>query len=189
MDNIKKRLLKDIAKTEYKDKKIVFGEGKENNPIIMLIGEAPGGEEEKLGRPFVGSAGKNLDDFLEKLNLNREDIYISNLVKFRPSKLSEKTNKPINRTPNKKEINFFLPYLKEEIKSISPRIITTLGNTPLNGLMGKITIGSCHGEILEYENFILFPLYHPAAIIYNRKLEDVYYSDLEKLNKLLDKYR
>lgn len=173
----------------FKDKKIVMGEGNENSKIL-LIGEAPGEQESKLGRPFVGKAGKNLDEFIDHLELQREDIYITNVVKYRPTRLSSKTNKPINRTPTKVEINQFKPYLFDEIVNIKPQIIVTLGNTPLQTLLGKeFKIGEVHGQKLNITinnlKFEVFPLYHPAAIIYNRSLKEIYISDLDILKKVL----
>ncbi len=172
--------------SEYKEKKLVFGEGAVNARICM-VGEAPGGDEEKQGHPFVGKAGKNLDEFLKVVGLDRRDIYITNVVKLRPVTLSPKTGKPVNRTPNKKEIAFFSPYLMEELKLIRPEIIVTLGNTPLRAVSGvpQASIGEMHGRVHTYNGFTLFPLYHPAAIIYNQGLKDTYYEDLEKIKEIL----
>lgn len=166
---------------------IVPGEGK-MDALIMLVGEAPGGEEERMGKPFVGAAGKNLDKFLNVLNIERSEIYITNVVKFRPFKLSEKTGKKINRTPNQKEINVSYPILKKEIYIIKPRIIVTLGNTPLRAVTGdkSISIGDVHGTVMNAENTLLFPLYHPASVIYNQKLYDVYNEDLLKLKSFIE---
>ena len=170
----------------WADRPVVFGDG-DKNAIIMLIGEAPGAEEVKEGRPFVGKAGKNLNEFLEILGLNRENLYISNVVKVRPTKNSPKTGKPINRPPNREELELFVPYLQREIQLVKPEFIVTLGNFALkNTLMdNKITIGECHGALIEYNGFKVFPLYHPASIIYNRALSEVYQQDLLKLKELL----
>ena len=94
-------------------RKIVFGEGNQN-ASLMFIGEAPGGDEERLGRPFVGKAGKNLDKILEKLEINREDVYISNVVKVRPTRISIRGTVS-NRAPNEDEITIFTPWLNDEI--------------------------------------------------------------------------
>lgn len=170
----------------FPNRKIVFGDGLKGAKI-MLIGEAPGGEEEKQGRPFVGKAGQNLNEFLEILELKREDLYISNVVKLRPFKLSPKTNKPINRPPNREELNFFVPYLHSEIKLVAPELVVTLGNFALKNVLmdNKVSIGDCHGELIERDSFKLFPLYHPASVIYNRSLREVYLSDLKKLKEIL----
>ncbi|MBQ8200449.1 MAG: uracil-DNA glycosylase [Clostridia bacterium] len=175
------------------DKTLVFGEGQSDHPAIMLIGEAPGEQETLQGRPFVGKAGKNLDSFLEIVGLKREDIYISNVVKIRPTKVSDK-GRLSNRPPNKEELALFTPYLYEEILLVQPRMIVTLGNVALRALAGpKAVIGSMHGAAsivtVSYEKQTmecsLFPLYHPASIIYNRALQEVYQADLQALKKQL----
>lgn len=186
VSQLNKELAEKLITSEYSDKTLVFGEGSKRAKVFM-IGEAPGGDEEKQGRPFVGKAGKNLNEFLERVCISREEIYISNVVKLRPISLSPKTQKPVNRTPNKSEIEFFLPFLNEEISIIEPDIIVTLGNVPLKAVSGdnSIIIGDVHGTLLEINGRKIFPLYHPAAIIYNRDLKDTYYDDLEKIKHVL----
>lgn len=177
----------DIIKRELNiSPAVVPGQGK-TDALIMLIGEAPGAEEERQGKPFVGAAGKNLDKFLDVLSINRSDIYITNVVKFRPYKLSEKTGKRINRTPDQKEINVSYPILMKEISLIKPRVIVTLGNTPLRAVSGdkNMSIGDVHGKVMSAYGSTLFPLYHPASVIYNRKLYDVYNEDLLKLKSFI----
>ena len=120
------RLQEAASASPYAEKKLVFGDGCQN-PRLMMIGEAPGGDEEKQGRPFVGKAGKNLSAFLETIGLKREEIYISNVVKLRPTKESPKTGKAVNRPPSKDEIAFFLPFLQEEIKVVNPQCDNPLG--------------------------------------------------------------
>lgn len=175
------------------EKPLVLGEGCSQEPPVMLIGEAPGEQEAMSGRPFVGKAGKNLDGFLHTLQLRREEIYISNVVKIRPTKVSEK-GRVSNRTPNREELALFTPYLMEEILIVQPKMIVTLGNTALHALLGaKSTIGMCHGQTLtariqtekQERKLPLFALYHPASIIYNQKLKDVYQADLERLHDVL----
>lgn len=169
-------------------RRVVFGEGPEHAPI-MLIGEAPGGQEEAEGRPFVGKAGKNLDAFLAVLELPRSDIRISNVVKVRPCKVSARGTVS-NRPPNREELAFFTPWLKEEIALVCPQIIVTLGNTALQALLGKdAVIGDHHGQLIRREGMAVFPLYHPASIIYNRSLQSVYDADLAALKTLLDASR
>lgn len=176
------------------EKPIVLGEGNADHPPVMLIGEAPGEQESLQGRPFVGKAGKNLDGFLQVLELNREDIYISNVVKIRPTKVSDK-GRVSNRPPNREELALFTPYLMEEILLVQPRMIVTLGNVALKALCGpKAVIGEMHGKAAivtvvhekQEGKFALFPLYHPASIIYNRSLQEVYDSDLQALKKVLE---
>ena len=175
------------------EKPLVFGEGRSDHPPIMLIGEAPGEQETLQRRPFVGKAGKNLDGFLRVLEMNREDIYISNVVKIRPTKVSEK-GRTSNRPPNKEELALFTPFLYEEILRVQPGMIVTLGNVALKALCGpRVIIGDMHGKVTEVTvrhekqegTFKLFPLYHPASIIYNRSLQEVYDEDLQVLKGLL----
>lgn len=171
----------------FEGKRLVFGEGNVENPVIMMIGEAPGGDEEKQGRPFVGKAGKNLNEFLDIMGLKREEIYISNVVKLRPVNVSPKTGRFVNRPPKKDEIEFFLPYLLEEIKLVKPKLVVTLGNVPLKAVSAQsIVIGDYHGRQTAFGDINVFPLYHPAAIIYNRSLKDTYYEDIDKLKKLIE---
>lgn len=183
MLNVYKQMLAD---NPFKDRKIVLGEGNLNCKI-MLIGEAPGANEEEQGRPFVGKAGENLNTFLKIIDLKREDLFISNVVKLRPFKLSEKTNKPVNRPPNKEEIGFFTTYLLQEIEEINPEIVVTLGNFALKAVLqdNKAVIGDYHGKFTPCNTRKLFPLYHPASVIYNRSLQEVYISDIHKLKELI----
>ena len=169
---------------------MVYGEGR-IDADVMLIGEAPGAEETKLHRPFVGKAGKNLDEFLKAIDKKRCDIYISNVVKFRPFKVSEK-GRLSNRPPKRDEIELMLPLLRREIEFVSPKVVVTLGNVPLRAVSGQksLTIGSCHGQQMPAQalshGFVLFALYHPASIIYNRALSEVYDQDLIMLKSYLD---
>lgn len=164
----------------------VFGEGNADARII-LVGEAPGAKEVELQRPFVGQAGKNLDEFLEVLELNREDIYITNVVKIRPYKVNEKTGRKSNRPPSKKEIEQYGKYLDEEIDVIKPRIVVTLGNVPLKFVLKdqKAIIGEKHGQPISIGEKYIFPLYHPASIIYNQQLKTTYIEDLHKLKEFV----
>lgn len=163
----------------------VLGEG---NPCahLMLVGEAPGAQEIQQGRPFVGKAGKNLDVFLKQMNMARESIYITNAVKMRPTKQSDK-GRLSNRPPTKTEVKLFYAWLQQEISAVSPCVIATLGNVPLMAVSGKTySIGEEHGKPLTLAvNRILFPLYHPASIIYRRELAKVYESDVEALRCFL----
>lgn len=177
------------------EKPIVFGEGQWHSPEIMLIGEAPGEQETLQGRPFVGKAGKNLDGFLSVVGLLREEIYISNVVKVRPVKISAKGTVS-NRPPNREELELFTPWLMREILLVQPKTIVTLGNVALKALLGQEkNIGQCHGAETAAEISIpgekglwscrVYPLYHPASIIYNRALVTTYQEDLQRLRELL----
>lgn len=183
-----KELYNDLKSMLTNEQIFVPGEGNLDTKL-MLIGEAPGAKETELGRPFVGVAGKNLDEFLHIIHREREDIYISNVVKFRPYKVHPKRGTKSNRPPTKKEINLCISTLFDEIKLISPKIVVTLGNTALKAVLSdnKVTIGEYHGTEIPYmDGVTLFALYHPASIIYNRSLADVYRQDLEQLSKMLN---
>ena len=168
---------------------LVFGEGP-LHPKLMLIGEAPGEQETLMGRPFVGKAGKNLDRFLELAGMRREEIYISNAVKIRPTKTG-KTGRISNRPPTKEEIALFRPWLLREIDLVAPQVIATLGNVPLFAVTGdrRLTIGEAHGRVMEAGETgrRLFALYHPASLIYNRALEPVYEQDVCTLAAWIDR--
>ena len=169
-----------------KEDALVFGEGPQK-PVLMLIGEAPGEQETLQGRPFVGKAGKNLDRFLELVGLVREEIYISNAVKIRPTKVG-KMGRIGNRPPTKEEIALFRPWLLREIEEIRPQVIATLGNVPLHAVTGKNhSIGQVHGQMMDAREAgcPLFALHHPASLIYNRSLESVYESDVRALAGIL----
>jgi DNA polymerase len=169
---------------EYKP---VIGEG-DPDAKIMFIGEAPGAKEAITGKPFVGRAGKLLDSLLDSIDLVRKDVYITNIVKDRP---------PSNRTPRVGEIEIYSPFLLEQISIIEPKIIATLGRLAMAFILkifdhpqkGK-TIGELHGEILEsgseHGKINIIPLYHPAAVFYNRNLEQVLYNDFQKLRIFLE---
>ena len=168
------------------DKPLVLGEGKENMPMLMIIGEAPGETEVIKRRPFVGKAGKNLDEFLTLARLNREDIFVSNVVKIRPTEIGA-TGRIRNRAPNKEELSLFVPWLMKEINAVKPRFLVTLGNVPLKALTeAKNTVGSCHGKWVQSKaGAPLFALYHPASIIYRRTLTTVYEQDVLTLAEAL----
>lgn len=166
--------------------KVVFGGGNANAEIV-LIGEAPGKTEEETGKPFVGAAGKNLEEFLGILNLKREDIYITNVVKIRPTKVNEATGRTANRPPNKKEVDLSIDTLYKQLNIINPRIVVTLGNIPLRAILKDdgAKIGDYHGRFMKLNNYSVFPLYHPASIIYNRSLYDTYIKDVMELRKYI----
>lgn len=164
------------------DKPLVLGEGNARSPRLMLIGEAPGETEVIKHRPFVGKAGKNLDEFLRLAQLKREEIFVSNVVKIRPTETGP-TGRSRNRAPNKEEISLFTPWLLKEIGAVRPKALVTLGNVPLKALTNAgNTIGDCHGQWLQGPDAIpLFALYHPASVIYRRALAPVYEEDVLKL--------
>ena len=163
----------------YEDERkvLVFGEGRIGAPV-MMIGEAPGEQESLQGRPFVGKAGKNLDAFLEEAGLDRGALYVTNTVKFRPTKVSP-AGRVVNRPPTQEEIRLFLPWLLKEIELVGPKYVLTLGNVPLKALLGRTcSIGDVHGRFIDWNGRSLFPMYHPASVIYNPALKAVYREDI-----------
>lgn len=178
----------------------VWGFGSPDSKVI-LIGEAPGKDEVIQGRPFVGKAGQMLTEFLNGAGLDREDLFITNTMKYRLSREGARLGTLANRPAKREEILFSYEYLKREIEIIKPKAVVTLGNVPLKAMMlaleseknpeGKKVsfaalpeIGKIHGiafkERLGEVDFILFPMYHPASIIYNRNLDQEYKNDLKK---------
>lgn len=163
---------------EGERKVLVFGEGRIGAPVLM-IGEAPGEQETLQGRPFVGKAGKNLDAFLEGAGLDRGALYVTNTVKFRPTKRSP-AGRTVNRPPTQEEVRLFQPWLLREIELVSPRYIVTLGNVPLRALTDRrSSIGDMHGQPVAWNGRVLFPMYHPASVIYNPSLKEVYRRDID----------
>ena len=159
----------------------MHGEG-EIGARVMLVGEAPGEQETLMGRPFVGKAGKNLDEFLELAGLERSQLYVTNAVKFRPTKRSA-AGRTVNRPPTREEVSLFLPWLRREIELVAPEVIVTLGNVPLRALTGpKAVIGDVHGAFQNADGLRLYPMYHPASLIYNPALREVYAEDIRRLS-------
>jgi uracil-DNA glycosylase len=145
---------------------------------IMFIGEAPGQKEDEQGRPFVGPAGKLLEELLNSIGLKREDIYITNVVKFRP---------PENRDPTPEEKEACMPFLKLEIALIKPKVIVPLGRHALGTFLPKMNITAAHGKAHKINDAIgIFPLYHPAAALHNPNLRDTLFADMKALKEFLD---
>ena len=162
----------------------VPGEGNLSSPVV-LVGEAPGRKEDESGRPFVGSAGKLLDAALERVGLTRSRVYISNVVKCRP---------PGNRRPRSDEVATCTRFIDEQLGIISPRVVAPMGNSALHHVfkrfgLDRSVIGEVHGRAhpvaFNWGDGVVFPLYHPAAILYNRSLEVDLHADLEALVALL----
>ena len=182
LDRMREELNRLIADLYEGEKKIlVHGEG-EIGARVMLVGEAPGEQETLQGRPFVGKAGKNLDEFLELAGLARSQLYVTNAVKFRPTKRSA-AGRTVNRPPTREEVSLFLPWLRREIELVAPEVIVTLGNVPLRALTGpKAVIGDVHGAFQNADGLRLYPMYHPASLIYNPALREVYAEDIRRLS-------
>ena len=158
----------------------VIGEGSHDAKIIF-IGEAPGKNEAKTGKPFCGASGKILDQLLEHIKLDREDVYITNIVKDRP------TN---NRDPKPEEIELYAPFLDKQIEIIQPKIIATLGRFSMEYIIRKFgleeklePISKLHGKKIKIPNtdMTIIPLYHPAVAVYNRNMLDGLKKDFEIL--------
>lgn len=181
LDRLRADLEKLIGEVyEGERKLLVHGEGRPG-ARVMLVGEAPGEQETLQRRPFVGKAGKNLDEFLELAGIDRSELYVSNAVKFRPTKISA-AGRTVNRPPTREEVKLFLPWLKREIELVKPEVVVTLGNVPLRALMGgRQVIGDVHGRFCEAEGARLYPMYHPASLIYNPALRPVYAQDVRRL--------
>ena len=186
LDRMREELNRLIADLYEGEKKIlVHGEG-EIGARVMLVGEAPGEQETLQGRPFVGKAGKNLDEFLELAGLERSQLYVTNAVKFRPTKRSA-AGRTVNRPPTREEVSLFLPWLRREIELVAPEVIVTLGNVPLRALTGpKAVIGDVHGAFQDADGLRLYPMYHPASLIYNPGLREVYAEDIRRLSAYLN---
>ena len=167
----------------------VFGEGPEH-PLLLLIGEAPGAEETRASRPFVGKAGRQLDELLACAGISRGETYITNAVKYRPVTATARSLR--NRTPGRDEILAALPLLREEITHLRPALVATLGNVPLFSVLTicgehPATIGNVHGRelpLFEGAPFSLFPLYHPASVLYNPALRPTCEADVAELGRL-----
>ncbi len=162
----------------------VIGEG-DHFSKIMFVGEAPGANEAKTGRPFVGAAGKFLNEMLEGVGIKRKDVYITNIVKDRP---------PQNRDPLPEEIEAYGQFLDRQIDIIQPEVIVTLGRFSMNYIMGKFgldfdiePISKAHGKSYEatasYGKVQIIPLYHPAAALYNGGLRETLKEDFQQLKK------
>ena len=159
---------------------LVHGEGKPG-ARVMLVGEAPGEQETLQRRPFVGKAGKNLDEFLALAGIDRGELYVTNTVKFRPTRISP-AGRVVNRPPSREEVKLFLPWLTREIALVAPEVVVSLGNVPLRALMGsRVVIGDVHGRFCALDNAQLYPMYHPASLIYNPSLREVYAADIRRL--------
>ena len=155
----------------------VLGEG-DPHAKVMFIGEAPGQKEDELKRPFVGAAGQFLNELLGTIGLKREDVYISNVVKYRP---------PSNRDPTPEEKEQCMPWLQLEIALIQPRVIATLGRHSLAHFFLNKSITQAHGKPFKLtDKLTVFPIYHPAAALHNAGLRQALYDDFKALGKYLE---
>jgi len=182
LEELRKETLKADLPLKENATNLVFGKG---NPEaeIMFVGEGPGKNEDLQGLPFVGAAGKNLDGLLKKVGLSLDEIYVANILKYRP---------PENRDPNPSEIKAHTPWLLKQISVIKPKVICSLGNYAtkfflaegnVNNMDKQEGITKVHGKVkmIKLDGVVikLIPLFHPAAIIYNRSLIDAWEKDME----------
>lgn len=158
---------------------VVFGVG---NPraSIMFVGEAPGFHEDQKGEPFVGAAGKLLNDLLQSAGLSRDHIYIANVIKCRP---------PNNRDPEPDEVDTCKPFLMQQIQLIRPKLVCTLGNWATQTLLErKVGITKVKAQAFYMKDFVIFPLLHPAAALHQGNLLPVLKEDFKKLKEFLDRH-
>lgn len=171
-DNVCPELAKDATQ-------LVFGDGSANADIVF-IGEAPGKNEDIQGKPFVGAAGKFLNEMLGLIGLKRQDVYITNIVKYRP---------PNNRDPLPEEKSAFMPYLEKQLEIIKPKLTVTLGRHSLNSFLPQLSISKVHGQPKRYKGNVYLPLFHPAAALYNGSLKQTLIDDFLKIPLILKKLR
>lgn len=165
-------------------KQVVAGEGNAEAEI-MFIGEGPGKKEDEQGRPFVGAAGKFLDEMLKSINLERKDIYIANVVKCRPEN---------NRDPLPEEVQTCWFWLEQQIKIIQPKLIVTLGRHSMGRFIENQKILQVHGEVFhrKIENLgelVFCTLYHPAVALYNGRMRETLLKDFGKIPRILEKLK
>lgn len=158
----------------------VFGSGKPNAQIVF-IGEAPGKKEDELGAPFLGAAGKFLDKMLDSIHIKRENVYITNIVKYRP---------PNNRDPLPEEKDSCKEWLHQELGAIKPMLIVFLGRHAMNHFFPELKISEVHGKLIKrtipgITTTHFLPLYHPAAALYNGSLREALKKDFKKIPTIL----
>jgi len=158
---------------------LVFGDGNPDADLVF-IGEAPGKNEDLQGIPFVGAAGKFLNEMLGMINLKREDIYITNIVKYRP---------PNNRDPLPEEKSVFLPYLESQLEVIQPKLVVTLGRHSLNCFLPDLQISQVHGQPKRYKGYVYLPLFHPAAALYNGGMRQTLIDDFALIPAIIKKIK
>jgi uracil-DNA glycosylase family 4 len=166
---------------------LVFGAGNPDAEIVF-IGEAPGKKEDLQGKPFVGAAGKFLNEMLELIDLKREDVYITNIVKYRP---------PNNRDPLPEEKRAFLPYLQSQLEVIQPKVVVTLGRHSMNCFLPDLQISQVHGEPKRIKlqlkdnsdtlEGVVLPLFHPAAALYNGSMRQTLIDDIMLIPTIIKK--
>lgn len=176
-------IIKNNVTPEIRDgaTQLVFGDGNPEAEIVF-IGEAPGKNEDLQGLPFVGAAGKFLNEMLATIGLKREDIYITNIVKYRP---------PNNRDPSPEEKKAFWPYLVRQLNVIQPKLVVTLGRHSMEYFLPNQKISAVHGEpkriIFGERKQVIMPLFHPAAALYNGSMKQTLLDDFSRIPAILSK--
>lgn len=174
-DILKQNICPNLAETA---KQLVFGDGNPDADIVF-IGEAPGKNEDEKGIPFVGASGKFLDEMLGMIQLERQDIYITNIVKYRP---------PNNRDPLPDEKEAFLPFLQQQLDIIRPKLVVTLGRHSMEVLLPPgLRISQVHGEPKRYDGKVYLSLFHPAAALYNGGMRQTLIDDFMRIPNILKK--
>lgn len=153
----------------------VPGEGDPDTKVVF-VGEGPGFNEDRLGRPFVGQAGKLLDKLLDLIGLSRSEVYIGNVIKHRT---------PENRDPLPTEITACKIWLDQQLEVINPRVVVTLGRYSLSRFLAKAKISEIHGKPMKIKNQIVIPMYHPAAALRSRAVLDIIEADFQKNSEIL----
>lgn len=172
-----KNICPDLAKTATN---LVMGVGSPDAEIVF-IGEAPGKNEDLQGKPFIGAAGKFLDEMLTLVGMKRSDVYITNIVKYRP---------PNNRDPLPDEKEAFWPFLLKELQTIRPKIIATLGRHSMENFLPGMRISAVHGQPkrirLGDSKVVILPLFHPAAALYNGSMRETLIEDFQLVPKIIE---
>ena len=168
------KICEDLAKQATQ---LVFGDGNPDADLVF-VGEAPGKNEDLQGKPFVGAAGRFLNEMLEMIGLKREDVYITNIVKYRP---------PNNRDPLLDEKIAFLPYLKSQLDIIKPKLIVMLGRHSMESLLPGLKISQVHGQPKRSNGQVYLPLFHPAAALYNGDMRQTLIDDFARIPLILEK--
>ncbi len=162
---------------------LVYGEG-DVDANIVFVGEAPGKKEDEQGRPFVGAAGKFLNEMLGNIGIKRDDVYITNIVKYRP---------PDNRDPRPEEKQAFWPILVRQLNVIQPKLVVTLGRHSMGYFLPNIKISEVHGELAQIKIGdriqAVLPLFHPAAAMYNGGLRQTLISDFAKIPEIIKRIK
>lgn len=180
LEKIKADILKQKICPELSEgaTQLVFGDGNPDAEIVF-IGEAPGKNEDLQGLPFVGAAGKFLNEMLETIGLKRQDVYITNIVKYRP---------PNNRDPYPDEKAAFLPFLRRQLEVIKPKLVVTLGRHSMEMLLPPgLLISQCHGHAKRFAGQVYLPLFHPAAALYNGGMRQTLIDDFVRIPRILAK--